>query len=68
MEKLIADINSITGFRVELYYYSDTTKEGYKAGLYGDNPTEDYVMKEIYDDPLCAIKRLAKEYDINVKI
>ena len=60
----MSNINKITDFRVELFYYSDATKEGYKAGFYADS---DYQMKEVFENPIDAIFKLAEVYGLSFR-
>jgi len=66
MDELIKSINKTTGFRIEIIYYSGATSEGYKAKFYGDTK-EDYKMKEVFENPIDAIFRLAEEYGLSFR-
>ena len=65
MDELIESINKITGFRVELFYYSDAVSEGYKAQFYGDSKGN-YQMEEVFERPLDAILRLAEVHELSL--
>lgn len=66
MDELIKTINESTDFRVELFYNSNVTEEGYQAKFFAI-PDDEYRMEKMFKNPIDAIYELAEAYRLDIK-